>query len=230
MRCHVGVAESDARLRPEMQTCYRCHDDDKNARTCGTCHRDLAEEGTAPASHLSHDGNWLQEHGAPAASAGELCASCHQQSFCAECHGVNVAALPSKLSFDDPFRASVHRAGFESRHALEARDSAGACQTCHTPSACETCHQREGVAATSTTISPHPPGWIGLTPASDQHGRAARADPASCASCHDGAGQTLCVSCHQVGGIGGNPHPPGWSSRQPLSALPCRLCHTTGAL
>jgi hypothetical protein len=230
MRCHVGVGESDQRLRPEMQTCYRCHDAAKDARTCDTCHRDLADEGTAPASHLSHDGDWLHEHGARAASANELCASCHQQSFCAECHGVNVPALPSKLSFDDPFRASVHRAGFESRHAIEARDAAGACETCHTPSACETCHQREGVAATSTTRSPHPPGWIGLTPATDQHGRAARTDPASCASCHDGAGEKLCVSCHQVGGIGGNPHPPGWSSRQPLSALPCRLCHTTGTL
>jgi hypothetical protein len=229
MRCHVGVAEGDERLRPEMQTCYRCHSSSETARTCDDCHRDLADEGTAPSSHLSHDGDWLHEHGARAASSAELCASCHQQSFCATCHGVNTAALPSRLAFDDPFRASVHRAGFRARHAIEAREQPGACSTCHTPAACETCHAREGVALVSGAgASPHPPGWIGLTPGTDQHGRAARNDPASCAACHDGAGQELCVKCHQVGGIGGDPHPPGWSSRQPLSALPCRLCHTGG--
>src|SRR5205823_6004751 len=82
MRCHVGVAEGDERLRPEMQTCYRCHahDEASEARTCDTCHKDLADEGTAPASHLSHDGDWLHAHGARAASSADLCASCHQQS------------------------------------------------------------------------------------------------------------------------------------------------------
>jgi hypothetical protein len=36
------------------------------------------------------------------------------------------------------------------------------------------------------------------------------------------------VKCHAVGGVGGNPHPPGWSSRVPMSAMPCRMCHTLG--
>jgi hypothetical protein len=85
-----------------------------------------------------------------------------------------------------------------------------------------------GVAGESRR-SPHPPGWVGPAPGDNAHGREARRDPTACASCHDGAGQRLCVGCHQVGGVGGNPHPPGWSSRVSLSAMPCRLCHPIGS-
>ncbi len=231
MRCHVGVADGDTQLRPTMQTCFGCHDHEaqQDARQCGACHKDLVDEGTLPQSHLTHDGDWLHEHGPRAGAAAEVCASCHQQqSFCATCHGVTVAGLPARLHPEDPFTMSVHRAGFRARHAIEARAEPGACATCHTPTTCESCHAREGVIA-GKGGNPHPAGWIGLTRETDQHGRAARSDPASCAACHGGAGESLCVRCHQVGGIGGNPHPSGWSSRQPLGALPCRRCHVLGS-
>jgi hypothetical protein len=101
-----------------------------------------------------------------------------------------------------------------------------ACATCHEPDRCAACHRDNDVAGEGAA-SPHPAGWVGLGPGDNQHGRAARNDPAACASCHGGAGEALCVSCHQVGGPGGNPHAPGWASSVSLSALPCRLCHTT---
>lgn len=233
MRCHVGVADGDTRLRPTMQTCFDCHDHEahQDARTCNACHRDLVDEGTLPASHLTHDGDWLHEHGARAGTAAEVCASCHKQTFCADCHGVTAPVVPARLHVEDPFRASVHRAGFRARHAIEARAEPGMCATCHAPTVCETCHARENVAADgSGTHNPHPAGWVGLSRNVDMHGRAARSDPASCAACHGGAGEKLCVRCHQVGAIGGNPHPPGWSSRQPLGALPCRECHINGTV
>jgi hypothetical protein len=227
MRCHDGVREGADRLRPPMATCYRCHDDQRAARTCSTCHRDLAEEGTLPESHLAHDGDWLREHGARAAASGDLCDSCHQASFCASCHGVTVPALPAARRFADPERASVHRAGFASRHALEARSDPGACATCHAPDRCASCHTAKGIAGDGGR-NPHPPGWVGLAASENRHGREARRDPASCAGCHGGAGEKLCVSCHAVGGVGGNPHPPGWSSNLPLTAMPCRMCHPFG--
>ena len=84
-----------------------------------------------------------------------------------------------------------------------------------------------GVSAVAGNAgSPHGPGWVGLGVAENEHGRAARRDPVACASCHGGAGEALCVSCHKVGGPGGNPHPPGYSSQQPMTAMPCRMCHT----
>lgn len=234
MHCHLGVSEDNgAPLRPAMATCYRCHDHeaDRDARRCQTCHVDLEDEGSMPASHLVHEADFLRQHGARAASAAEACASCHRERFCAGCHGATAAFLPSRASFEDPWQASVHRAGFAARHAIEARATPGACTTCHAPTRCQSCHLARGLADLSTAPSarqrsPHPAGWVGV--AQNDHGRAARRDPASCAACHGGAGEALCVDCHRVGGVGGNPHPAGYSSRQPKSALPCRLCHPPG--
>jgi hypothetical protein len=230
MRCHVGVAEGDEHLRPPMATCFRCHDHEaaRDARTCDACHRDLEDSATLPRTHLAHDGDWLREHGTRAASSGDLCQSCHRERFCAECHGKTVAILPATARFAEPLTPTIHRAGFVARHALEARAQPGACTTCHSSDRCASCHVSLGIAGESRR-SPHPPGWVGPTPADNAHGREARRDPTACASCHDGAGQRLCVGCHRVGGVGGTPHPPGWSSRVPLSSMPCRLCHPIGS-
>lgn len=227
MRCHSGVADGDERIRPAMATCFKCHGDSQSARKCDACHKDLAEEGTLPQSHLAHDGDWMREHGVRSSSSGDLCETCHKQSFCASCHGVTVPTLTSTRRFADPFAASAHRAGFAARHSLEARSDPGACATCHQPDRCVACHTSRQVAG-ETRATPHPRGWVGLTSSENLHGREARRDPAACASCHGGAGEKLCVQCHEVGGVGGNPHPPGWSSRQPLSAMPCRMCHPIG--
>ncbi len=230
VRCHVGVSEGDDHLRPPMATCFRCHAHEaaRDARTCDACHRGLETTTMLPQSHLAHDGDWLHEHGTSAASSGDSCQSCHRESFCAECHGKTVAVLPATAHFEDPFTPSVHRAGFTARHALEARADPGACATCHQPDRCVTCHVANGVAGDNRR-SPHPAGWVGLAVTDNAHGRAARRDPSSCAGCHDGAGESLCIGCHKVGGIGGSPHPAGWSSRLPLAALPCRLCHPIGS-
>lgn len=226
MRCHVGVSEGDDRLRPVMATCFKCHDGERDARQCDACHKNLEAGTDLPASHLAHDGDWIRDHGARAASSADLCSTCHSEKSCAACHGVTVAALPAARRFADPFTASVHRANFASRHSLEARADPGACQTCHSPDRCAQCHVQKAVAG-ADRASPHPPGWVGVT--ENRHGREARRDPASCASCHGGAGEQLCVTCHKVGGVGGSPHPPGWSSKLPLSAMPCRMCHPIGS-
>lgn len=230
MHCHDGVKTGAERLRPPMATCFKCHEKDaeRDGRRCDACHKNLATSGTLPESHLAHDGDWVREHGTRASSSGELCESCHTQSSCASCHGQTVPALPATRRFADPTRPSIHRAGFASRHALEARSDRGACATCHTPDRCTTCHVERGVAG-DRGRNPHPAGWVGLAGGDNRHGREARRDPAQCASCHGGAGEQLCVSCHAVGGIGGNPHPPGFKSRQPMTAMPCRMCHPIGS-
>lgn len=229
MRCHQRVAEGDTQMRPPMAACWGCHEHDRarDLRSCDGCHVDLVEEGTPPASHLVHEGDFARDHGTVAAASADLCGTCHAERFCATCHGVSAPPVSVKSALADPLRPLVHRAGFRSRHADEARAEPGACTTCHQPERCQGCHTAEGVSGAGAA-TPHPPGWVGLTPAENEHGRAARRDPAACASCHGGAGEALCVGCHAEGGVGGSPHPPGFSSSRSFTDLPCRLCHTTG--
>lgn len=232
VRCHVEVTEPSDAILPTMASCFACHrhKDQWTLRDCNGCHVDLAAEDSPPESHLVHDGDWLREHGVRAASARDLCSSCHSERSCAKCHGVGtVPALPSRLAFDDVSSPSMHRAGFRSRHADEARANPGLCSTCHSESSCQACHAASGVLPGSGARSPHPPGWLTPGFGGGEHGMAARVDPEACAGCHGGAGEQLCVSCHRVGGPGGNPHGPGFSStKNARRDLPCRLCHGVG--
>jgi hypothetical protein len=231
VHCHGEVTETrpDAVL-PKMATCFGCHEhrDEWTLRSCDGCHVDLVAESTPPDDHIVHDGDWIREHGTRAASARDLCATCHSERECASCHGVGtVPVLPARLAFDDARLPGLHRAGFAARHSDEARADPGLCTTCHTESSCIDCHTRENVAPGTTTRSPHPPGW--LTTSGGDHGPQARMDPTSCAGCHGGAGEQLCIGCHRVGGPGGNPHGPGFASaRDEHRDLPCRLCHGVG--
>ena len=234
MRCHLGAASPGEHLRPAMAACTACHMHDAQfaGRDCDSCHVDLPGEKVRPMSHLVHGPDFMREHGARAASAVDMCATCHAERFCSSCHGQTVPTLPSRMSLGDPMRADMHRAGFRARHAEAARTDPGTCMTCHRPeSFCAGCHQQKGVAAGpigGVRRPPHPPGWVGPAMGDNQHGREARRDPASCASCHGGAGEAMCVSCHKVGGVGGSVHPPGWTSTRDLGEVPCRSCHRVG--
>ena len=234
VRCHSAVAESRPQtLLPKMATCFGCHEHQEswNSRSCDSCHVDLAAEDTPPAGHLVHDGDWIREHGVRAGSERDLCSSCHSERSCAKCHGVGmVPTLPAKMAFDDVPLAGLHRAGFRSRHALEARADPGLCTTCHSESSCVECHTASNVSPERTTRSPHRVGWVSTGRGGGEHGVQARIDPMSCAGCHGGAGEQLCVGCHSVGGPGGSPHGPGFTSTKAKTHdLPCRLCHGTGS-
>ena len=229
MRCHTEVARGETQIYARLGTCLGCHEHQEQfrIRNCDACHVDLASEETRPESHLIHDGDFIREHGVRAQSSADLCRSCHQERFCASCHGVTTATLPARLAFDEPNRLTMHRAGFRSRHSDEARAEPGTCVSCHDDNMCRDCHADNDIAAgDGPRLSPHPAGWAGMPGQGNDHGPAARRDPLNCASCHGGAGEALCVSCHKVGGVGGNPHPPGWKSRRSKRTdVPCVLCH-----
>lgn len=226
--CHAAVGKADATtLRPPMAQCFSCHAhrDQWATRQCDACHVDLPAENIKPSSHVIHDGDFLREHGVAAAAAKDLCATCHTEHSCASCHGVSVAALPWKFSVEKPVLSGLHRAGFRLRHAEEARANTNLCATCHEPTSfCSECHAQNHVGAALGSKSPHPQGWVRAR--GGEHGRAARLDPFSCASCHGGAGEALCVGCHKIGAPGGNPHGPGFSSRlDKMRDVPCKQCH-----
>lgn len=229
MPCHSGAVEPSSTLFPPMARCFDCHEHaEQFERTeCGPCHDASDVRRLLPTSFLAHDAAWLRHHGAEAAQSEALCASCHAQKECDDCHDLS-QSLPRELRRpDDLDRERVHPPDFLSRHSLEASSQPARCATCHAPASCDGCHVEHGVSGQSAAgFNPHPPGWVGGNPGSrDFHGRAARRDLLSCAGCHDQGPATNCIRCHSVGGYGGNPHPRGWQSTRSEASSMCRYCH-----
>jgi hypothetical protein len=232
-RCHQKLPEL-ARAEPvvpPMSTCTSCHEHavELTAGQCSGCHVDLRKFPLRPVSLFSHQGDFVHQHGAAARSAGESCAQCHDQTFCADCHARTVA-LPIEVKLPERVEADfIHRADFVSRHAIEARADEGLCRRCHGQSFCDACHTAQGLTpAAANPRSPHPPDFS-FPGSSNSHGPLARRDIAACASCHDQGAKSNCVDCHREGGIGGDPHPVGWSSRHPRDEINrnpmCLTCH-----
>lgn len=197
-----------------------------------------------------HQGDFLRHHGMIAKSAGQSCNNCHDQdqsvdagqptnalrndarasSFCLDCHS-RTAMVPIEARFSDrPDRQFIHRNDFLGRHMVEARADPASCQRCHTVSSCETCHKNEHVSAGSINAkSPHPSSWVLPGSGGAFHGDEARRNISSCAACHDQGDQSNCVSCHKVGGVGGDPHPAGFRTRHTLPEAKsdgrCAACH-----
>jgi len=231
-RCHQKLPEL-ARVEstvPPMSTCTSCHEHavELTAGQCSGCHVDLRKFPLRPVSLFSHQGNFVRQHGAAARAAGEGCAQCHDQTFCADCHARTVA-IPIEMKMPEQVLSDfIHRADYVSRHAIEAHADEALCRRCHGQSYCDACHTAQGLTPQSTNPrSPHPAGFS--FPGPNSHGPLARRDIVSCAACHDQGAKSICVDCHREGGIGGDPHPPGWSSRHPRAEINrnpmCLACH-----
>ena len=158
-----------------------------------------------------------------AAASADLCATCHTQRSCTGCHGQTTAMLPERLAFDDVMKAGVHRAGFRSRHAEEARMSPGLCSTCHSESSCDSCHRGLGISAEAPDArNPHPAGWLGPPGTPNEHGRAAwrparatgEPGPAPCAATRTGLCRSRACAAPLRSRPGSTHPPPAAASRE----------------
>ena len=216
---------------PAMATCLGCHEHKQqyDSGQCRECHTDLKRFALKPVSDFSHAGNFVKDHKRAARTSGATCADCHDQSFCTDCHTGTVAERIEILLPERVERDFIHRNDFRSRHAMEASHDSVSCARCHGQTFCSTCHAAQGLTPTATNPrSPHPAGYA-LPGSGQSHGTDARRDIAACASCHDQGAKSICVDCHRTGGIGGNPHPSGWTQRHPHSEIGsnnmCLQCH-----
>jgi len=234
--CHKEISRSAAvsaqhRALPGHPQCNRCHQRDFDAGHCRLCHERLDLYPRKPRSLYSHRDGFFEVHGIKAAGAEEHCASCHDQSFCADCHARTTTVRPSLRMPERVDRNFIHRGDWMSRHALESRAGDPGCLKCHGRTFCSSCHERSGVGyfvnknVLSEGRSPHPSGWFA------QHGRDARRRISECAACHDQGPLSNCAAsgCHKAGAGGRNPHPPGWSApvdedRRTTHKM-CRICH-----
>jgi len=231
--CHKRLPEPFARavVPPAMADCLGCHEHEKQYAQiqCTGCHPTLYTLALKPLSDFSHQGNYVARHGADARSSAQTCTQCHDQTYCADCHARTVSTRV-EVKFPEAVAAAfIHRNDFLGRHSIEASGNEASCRKCHGQSFCESCHQMQGL--TPLAMNPRDPHALGWTiPGSpDFHGQAARRDIASCASCHDQGPRSNCVTCHKVGGTGGNPHPTSWLARHEHGEIRsngmCATCH-----
>jgi len=231
--CHASTMQStkpSESHRPDMfVTCMQCHKRSFRREDCVLCHANLTESKQLPLSMFDHGGDWLNRHGTPAKGGQAVCAHCHKTSFCADCHTrAKVPLRAELLNLDRPDRRFRHRGDWISKHPIEARMDGKSCLTCHDKKSCGDCHDRMGIGhkgVAGTQKSPHPAGW--LTRGSGAfHGTEARRDVLVCAACHDRGAASNCVTCHRVGGPGGNPHPATPKTDLDKNTSPaCVPCH-----
>ena len=230
--CHKSLSEPGAPAPPPpMEACASCHLHEKalTQGDCAQCHSDLKRYPLKPISLFAHGPGFSEGHGELATTAGQQCATCHTQPFCADCHAAPTAAMAPSLARPEALAAGfIHRDDFLARHSFEARAAPDRCSRCHSQDTCQSCHAQEGLADPAGPRNPHPEGWMSAI-GGGGHGAEARRDISSCASCHDQGARSICVDCHKVGGVGGDPHPVGFTLEHSLSEVAgrnlCLTCH-----
>jgi hypothetical protein len=232
-QCHTQLSEPrhPTPITAGHAACLKCHNhaDQYADAMCAKCHVDLTAYALKPVTEVSHQGDFLRRHAKIAQSAMNACSVCHDANFCLDCHAKTAMVPAETLYVDRPDREFVHQKDFLGRHAVEERADPDSCQRCHSAQTCQTCHEHEGVSpGAAGALNPHPKGWT-LPGSGAFHGDAARRDITSCAACHDQGASSNCVTCHSVGGIGGNPHPSSWQSHHSLAEAQrdgrCIACH-----
>jgi hypothetical protein len=111
--------------------------------TCTNCHDPQGEN--IPYARFVHGPFWTDNHRQAAYQGGQVCALCHQTSFCNGCHATNVELKPSLKDQTGNTRRMPHRGDYLSRHRIDGRIDPTSCFRCHgNPKAAKTCVQCHG--------------------------------------------------------------------------------------
>ena len=110
----------------------------KGLVNCGECH----ENQFGALNHKADD--FYRKHKHYAGSQRAVCASCHRESFCTDCHAYKEELKPSDRYKTSPERNLPHRGDYLSRHRIEGRINPASCAKCHgrqNNERCKTCHR-----------------------------------------------------------------------------------------
>jgi hypothetical protein len=243
-QCHGSVEQLELATRdqlPRMKGCFGCHNMSGSAQgeaksACNVCH--LVEpagqmkvvfatgELKPPRwlSNAQHTPDFIERHKRVAAENSALCANCHSERYCTDCHDGKVRPR------------SVHPNDWISMHPVAARHDNPRCTSCHQEEQfCLSCHQRTGVTMSGPNVSAnrfHPPDWVGSISAKrspGHHSFEAERNLNACVSCHT---ERDCAICHASTGRGGlsiNPHRGMFlaecATQFRRNARPCLVCH-----
>jgi len=104
---------------------------------CSDCHEEWQKA-------YDHTEAFVAGHGAAAAGTRELCASCHPQAFCADCHGYREEISPAEKEAGDPGALLPHPRNYLVRHRVDGRLDPASCFRCHgrrNDARCTPCHR-----------------------------------------------------------------------------------------
>ncbi len=259
--CHKGLNEVDYAFqsdsfKPEMETCYSCHNDGGvafNTSNCESCH--ISTANLIPQTHKSF--SFIKTHKFSAQNIDANCQLCHQKQTCQDCHVATnvITESNSATQFFQPYSPSkikngvkqqqitrVHELNFRLTHGIEAKGKTTECASCHqVQTFCASCHSSisEDFALGGIVPTSHlKPDFktLGVGTGGGLHATLAKRDIETCASCHDVQGaDPTCITCHlDSDGIKGtNPrtHPPNFmrdvrGDWHDDSGSVCYNCHT----
>lgn len=257
--CHQGLekvkySKESPTVFPKMETCISCHNNQKAAANCESCHTNLTS--LTPKNHKQT--NFLNEHKMVfEVSSNNNCMMCHSDNFCQVCHSSSKYSGQNKSDdFYAPYYTkeggtridrdalqkltTAHNINYKFTHALDANNKTFECKTCHDPvTFCASCHQNGGDIITGIAPESHKqPNFVtfGVNTGGGLHSNLARKDIELCQSCHDvEGGDPVCIRCHfdNDGVKGTNPrtHEPNFMHDEKgiwhdTPGAVCYTCHT----
>lgn len=223
-KCHGADPDLKPGFAGDHNLCGTCHKSDIDNMLCAKCHRGMASAGLSKLSGYSHKDNFLKEHGEYARQNTRVCAQCHTQTFCIECHDKKKSGIKPSFKYPEKVSANfIHRGDWITLHRIEAKTGELMCLKCHAKTDCSSCHQQKGISSKAKNPDfKHPAGWVA------NHGTEARENITTCAACHEGdRGPGYCANCHKPAAGGKNPHPSGFNGfgRMSESDRMCKECH-----
>jgi len=111
---------------------------------CSECHKDQIRGILKPYDSFTHSTLFVREHRFYAGRDNRLCASCHAQSFCNDCHANESEIKPSVKYGDRPDREFMHRGDYMTRHKIDGKVDPASCYRCHgrtNNEQCIVCHK-----------------------------------------------------------------------------------------
>lgn len=196
--CHQGLIHSKQQeiKRPTMQFCFSCHGLKHSSQgavatqDCRKCH--TSSFNLKPSSH---NVNWVNVHKKEVKKSLFKCLTCHQKTFCQNCH--SSSQFKQRAKPDQILPASKQRTRHEKAHIQKGKN----CSLCHDYSTfCRKCHDVElsvppGINQLvydgDSPAGVHSLTWLG------EHRVVLKVDESKkkvCWTCHKN--KTFCQACH----------------------------------
>jgi hypothetical protein len=109
---------------------------------CSDCHAEnQSVAGAKGYDAFNHDANFVANHRVIAGQNNRVCAVCHAESFCADCHAVKSEIKPATMFGNRPDREQIHQGDYITQHRFDGRADPTGCYSCHGRLNNDTCRQ-----------------------------------------------------------------------------------------